>query len=71
MSNPDIVRAWRDPSYRRSLTHEEASQVPAHPAGLAGVAEEELRAAGGIDETAVTTTAWFCTLYTFLARCCN
>jgi len=33
MSHLNIVRAWKDPDYRRSLTAEQRAQVPAHPAG--------------------------------------
>ena len=34
MSKLDIIRAWRDPDYRRSLTQAERAQLPEHPAGL-------------------------------------
>jgi mersacidin/lichenicidin family type 2 lantibiotic len=33
MSNLNIIRAWKDPDYRRSLTEEQRAQLPAHPAG--------------------------------------
>ena len=47
------------------------SMLPQHPAGVVQVNERELAAATGAgEETGVQTTAWFCTLYTFLARCC-
>jgi mersacidin/lichenicidin family type 2 lantibiotic len=29
----DIVRAWKDPEYRKSLTSEELASLPANPAG--------------------------------------
>ena len=34
MSKLDIIRAWRDPDYRLSLTKDEREQLPEHPAGL-------------------------------------
>ena len=33
MSNLEIIRAWKDPDYRRSLTDAQRSQLPAHPSG--------------------------------------
>ena len=30
----DVVRAWKDPQYRESLTDAQRAQLPAHPAGL-------------------------------------
>jgi mersacidin/lichenicidin family type 2 lantibiotic len=71
MSRVDVVRAWRDPQYRRSLSREQRAALPRNPAGEVQVSEQELQAASGAGpETGVQTTAWFCTLYTFLARCC-
>lgn len=43
----DITRAWKDESYRASLTPEQLAVVPAHPAGIAELSEEELIAAAG------------------------
>ena len=33
MSTLQIVRAWKDESYRNSLTQAQRDQLPAHPAG--------------------------------------
>ena len=33
MSNLDIIRAWKDEEYRRSLTEEQRAQLPEHPSG--------------------------------------
>jgi mersacidin/lichenicidin family type 2 lantibiotic len=30
----DIIRAWKDPEYRQSLSPVERAGVPAHPAGV-------------------------------------
>src|SRR6185437_593563 len=37
MSNADIIRAWKDPEYRSTL-----SVVPSHPAGLIELADPDL-----------------------------
>jgi len=34
MSEQDIIRAWRDPEYRLSLSETELSFIPPHPAGV-------------------------------------
>jgi mersacidin/lichenicidin family type 2 lantibiotic len=71
MSRVDVVRALRDPQYRRSLSKDQLAMLPQHPAGHVQISEQALAAAGGTgQETGVQTTAWFCTLYTYLARCC-
>ncbi len=33
--NIDVVRAWRDEEYRRSLSDEERASLPENPAGMA------------------------------------
>ncbi|HVS89393.1 MAG TPA: mersacidin/lichenicidin family type 2 lantibiotic [Candidatus Acidoferrum sp.] len=44
----DIVRAWKDPEYHKTLTPEELASLPPHPAGFAELTDEELtRIAGG------------------------
>ena len=32
MKKQDIVRAWRDPKFRRSLSAEQKARLPEHPA---------------------------------------
>jgi mersacidin/lichenicidin family type 2 lantibiotic len=29
----DVIRAWKDEDYRRSLSAEQLAQLPAHPSG--------------------------------------
>jgi len=70
MSSVDVVRAWKDPQYRRSLSRDQQAQLPESPAGEVEIRTQALTDASGAGETMVQTTAWFCTLYTFLARCC-
>ena len=33
LTNDDIIRAWKDEEFRRSLTDEQLAQLPEHPAG--------------------------------------
>ena len=65
----DIVRAWKDARYRRSLSDEQLQTLPAHPAGPAMFTDQELKIAGGIpakdDFIIPGTTAPECTLLTF------
>jgi mersacidin/lichenicidin family type 2 lantibiotic len=57
MNKSDLIRAWKDPVYRSSLTVEELGALPAHPAGLIDLRDEELRGVGGALTTALTCTA--------------
>lgn len=54
MKNVDIIRAWKDESYRNNLTADQISQLPANPAG--NLSEEQLKmisgGCGGISRTA-------------------
>lgn len=51
MKKLDIARAWRDEDYYLSLSPEERSQIPDHPAGLVEVSDDDLRhVAGGTSE---------------------
>ena len=67
MSNLDIVRAWKDAGYRRSLSAEQLQRLPGNPAGPAELTDDELKAAGGLalGADAAITTAITCTEYTF------
>jgi mersacidin/lichenicidin family type 2 lantibiotic len=52
MSPLDIIRAWKDPEYRLSLSEAEWAQLPAHPAGFIELTDTELGAvAGGTDDS--------------------
>ena len=45
----DIVRAWKDHEYRKTLTPAELASVPPHPAGMAELTDDELmNIAGGL-----------------------
>ena len=48
MSRENVIRAWKDPEYRASLSSAERSALPEHPAGLVELEPVELnRVAGG------------------------
>jgi len=47
MRNMDIIRAWKDPEYRLSLSEAEKALLPDHPAGLIGLTDAELGAVAG------------------------
>ena len=55
MSHTDTIRAWKDESYRLSLSEAERESLPAHPAGLIELPDSALgEAAGG------TGSVWVC-----------
>jgi len=70
MNKTDVIRAWKDPAYRATLSEEELAALPQNPAGLADLSDDQLRIASGA-ETAITT-APTCTMNTFLnwRSCC-
>ena len=47
MKYVDIVRAWKDPLYRQSLTPEELATLPVHPSGMIELTDQELSDASG------------------------
>jgi mersacidin/lichenicidin family type 2 lantibiotic len=42
-----IIRAWKDPEYRRTLNEEEQELLPENPAGAIELTDEELDMAAG------------------------
>ncbi len=71
MKRMDVIRAWTDAEYRATLSAEELLRLPAHPAGLIELSDEQLAQASGLAGGA-QTTAMTCTEYTFTGfrRCC-
>ncbi|MEA5513530.1 mersacidin/lichenicidin family type 2 lantibiotic [Nodularia sp. UHCC 0506] len=47
MSNIDIIRAWKDEEYRQSLSAEQQEQLPANPAGLVELNDEDMSSISG------------------------
>lgn len=60
MSNLDIIRAWKDKTYRNSLSADELAQLPEHPAGAIELTDDELTNVDGANANAITI---ICTLY--------
>ncbi len=61
MSEQDIIRSWKDPEYRDSLSAEEAGSVPQHPSGLVELSDADLGVVAGgrgISWSADTTNCW-------------
>ncbi len=69
MNKTDVIRAWKDPVYRASLSEEAQAALPQHPAGLTELSDDQLMAGGA---STPVTTAPTCTNYTFLnwRSCC-
>ena len=47
MLHNKIIRAWKDPEYRASMSEEEKSQLPENPAGAIELTDDELDMATG------------------------
>lgn len=63
MSNDQIIRAWKDASFRNSLSADELAEVPTNPAGIVDISDQDL-------EEAVGATSWPCGLFTSVAYSC-
>ena len=42
MNVTDVIRAWKDPEYRESLSDEQQAALPANPAGLIELSDKSL-----------------------------
>jgi mersacidin/lichenicidin family type 2 lantibiotic len=47
MSPVDVIRAWKDDAYRNSLSQEQRQQLPANPAGLVELSDEDMLSVSG------------------------
>jgi mersacidin/lichenicidin family type 2 lantibiotic len=47
MLGESIIRAWKDPEYRQSLSQEEQALLPENPAGAIELTDEELDMVAG------------------------
>jgi mersacidin/lichenicidin family type 2 lantibiotic len=56
----DVVRAWKDEEYRRSLSPSELAALPANPAGVVEIDDQDLRMATGGAESGCTCTCTCC-----------
>jgi mersacidin/lichenicidin family type 2 lantibiotic len=65
MSKPvDIAKAWKDETYRASLTPEERSLVPENPAGVVELSDAELEGIAGGKTDSYGVTACCTIIYT-------
>ena len=68
MTKDMIIRAWKDASFRASLTEEQRAALPVNPAGLSAVElnETELQdVVGGLEkDLAIQSSGWICTYST-------
>ena len=80
LTKAQIVRAWRDPAFRATLTPEQQALFPQHPSGvnIEELSDEQLeQAAGGVTSAAAMaeSSGWVCTLTTecnpLTSNCCN
>ena len=60
MSQADIIRAWKDPSYRKGLSSAELAALPENPAGKVELTDDELDGS----DTLLATTYATCTCTT-------
>jgi mersacidin/lichenicidin family type 2 lantibiotic len=54
MSPKDIVRAWKDNTFRQSLSEEERALLPTNPAGMVELSDAQLSSAVGGDDPGAT-----------------
>jgi len=70
MTRHQVIRAWKDPEYRKRLSHAERELLPAHPAGAIALSDDDLLVvAGGL--RAVDSDAQFCTTPCTMPAVCH
>ncbi|MCB1269669.1 MAG: mersacidin/lichenicidin family type 2 lantibiotic, partial [Microthrixaceae bacterium] len=47
LSNTTIIRAWRDKTFRASLSQEQMQNMPEHPCGIIELSDDSLRNVAG------------------------
>jgi mersacidin/lichenicidin family type 2 lantibiotic len=67
MSSVDVIRAWKDPRYRASLSDAQRARLPANPAGLVEIDDAYLDAVAGGQRPPGTSSlgsrCWNCTTW--------
>jgi mersacidin/lichenicidin family type 2 lantibiotic len=63
MTKENIIRAWRNPQYRNSLSEAERAALPDHPAGRIELGDGDLGDVAGKAEP--TRFIVFCTPFNF------
>lgn len=72
----DVIKAWKDPEYRRSLSKSEFEQLPENPVGVALDENDMNMIKGGevawTTSGAANTSGWFCSISAEnTGKCCN
>ena len=68
MNPEEVIRAWKDPAYRATLTTAQREALPAHPSGDVAVTDSELQMiAGGMRPLTIVTHG--CCWATFNENC--
>ena len=57
MSKNDIIRAWKNPNYRNSLSDAQRALLPENPAGLIELSDADLDTVAGGSKLTVCTGA--------------
>lgn len=61
-----VIRAWKNPTYRNSLSTRELAQLPPHPAGSIELDEKDIaEVSGGRPKV---TENWACSLPTLVCQ---
>jgi mersacidin/lichenicidin family type 2 lantibiotic len=68
MSIQNIIRAWKDPDFRASLSEAERALLPANPAGTIDLTPAQMEAVGG-GRMPVTDTRACCSAACTFAPC--
>jgi len=69
----DVVRAWKDPEYRKSLTAEQLASLPENPAGTGALTDQEAEqiAAGSDWPHGTASTEWTSCCATYVCSKCT
>jgi mersacidin/lichenicidin family type 2 lantibiotic len=71
MNKEQIIRAWKDEEYRRSLGEGERRLLPDHPAGIIELSDAQLGFAGGEEEATLRLETWGCCNGTYIWLGCG
>lgn len=66
MSRSEVIRAWKDETYRESLSAELQASVPEHPAEQIELSESQLEAVAGGTKSCLFPGG--CDIFTVLTR---
>ena len=62
MPNRNVIRAWKEPAYRNSLSEAERSAMQINPAGTVEISDEDLGKVSGGHIYTIPYTLCLCTL---------